>query len=256
MKFPASITFPVFISELSLSIIIVAVTMIVIAIVVRIAITIHIRKVREKKRKALKAELDRKQAQLDEEYLQKKAKLLEERAKIKKEAAQKEAGRLARLEERRQLFCKSSEYKFIQQFAGKYENSGNESEFAKLQLLLKNRQWDFSLEELKEFIQDEYWQKLDDFLNEKVFANTPSTLEEAIRIFLEQYNSDDLNMDTSIAYLLKKDGFHDIDAVGGEKILFNFLKAKIKKIEREIELECFKKRLGEDNEQIWVEYIG
>lgn len=146
-------------------------------------------------------------------------------------------------------FLKSDEYNYVKQFAKKYGNKAGNHELESLQALLAKHQYDFSIEVLKEFIQYENWQKFDNFLNERVFVNNPTTLSEAIKIFLEHCNPNDMDMLISFAYLLKERGFQEIVAAGGEGILFNSLRAKIEKEEKEIELESFEKKLNEENEQ-------
>lgn len=167
-----------------------------------------------------------------------------EEAKLKKLELQKE-----------DEFFRSDKYKYIKQFAKKYGDKASDLELINLQKLLSNNQYDFSIDKLAEFIKYENWEKFDRFINERVFVDRPSTLREAIKNFLEHCNPDDSDMFISFAFLLKENGFDEIVSVDGNDILFDFLRAKIQKIEKEIELESFEKRLNEEDEQLWLEDI-
>jgi len=156
----------------------------------------------------------------------------------KQEEERKEAERHSYFAQLKSQFVESQDYKLVRSFVKKYDNNETDDDLFSLQLLLDRRGWVFSFDELKDLIYGEYWRKLCDLLLKRVFAKSPATREEAIRGFLEQFRSDDREKINCFTYLLKEHGFSEFNA------------GEIKKVEQEIELEKFEKRLSESDERV------
>lgn len=151
-------------------------------------------------------------------------------------------------------FYKSEKYIYIKKFAKKFGLNASNSELTNLQALLSNYNYDFPINKIVEFIENEYWYELDDYVRQKVFYDKPSNLKEAIRRFLDLSDYADTDIQISFGYLLEEYGFWDVIDLEG-KVLFNLLESEIEKVEKEIELENFERQLIQGDEPITLEEI-
>lgn len=266
-------SFEIGLTECCLGIVIIAVLWFVI-----LQLPAVIEEIREKRRAKLRnspmpEEIIQKRAEFDEMRLRRKAfreneqrqtKLREEavRAKNQREAAERreldarlESERMERRAEEQNRFRASDDFKLIRQFVTKYGLDGNDDELSKLRLLLERRGWFFSIDELRNLIFDEHWQKLDDLLEERIFAQNPATVNVAIRNLLGQFETSDRNLVLCFAYLLKRHGFRDFVAPDGDGVLAELLIQRMGELEEEIELENFEERLSRSGGRVSLEDV-
>ena len=128
------------------------------------------------------------------------------RKEAEKEAAEREKENeiLATLETKRADFFISPENKFVERFAKKYADRWNENELAKLQTVLKNRQWDFSLLELKLLLARELEKQFRESVKSKILVGESGEQQKIIEIYLDNYHADDENALAALAEILKE----------------------------------------------------
>lgn len=172
--------------------------------------------------------------------------------------------KIALLQEKASKFIISSEYRFIEQFTKKYSNKvdliliegwtlvddlsikGSNQEFLKLQMLLKNKQWEFSIKELKILTALEAQKQRAKNAKSKILVNNPLSRREIIESYLNHFQSNDSEMLLVLEEILQ------------ERELFsgwNELKTELSNLEKEFELRAFEKRLFENDEQIQLKQI-
>jgi len=123
--------------------------------------------------------------------------------------SKKEVETLLILEAKCSGFFNSPENKFIEQFAAKFANETNAENLTKLQLLLKNRQWDFSLYELELLVTKEVRRQKLESVKIKVLSNNPKGIEEIIEAYLKNYPHSDEKALISLGEILKEKGLFD-----------------------------------------------
>lgn len=151
------------------------------------------------------------------------------------------------LQARKQLFLQSPEYNFIQQFFKKYQNRESEEELYKLSLLLNKKQWTFSTEELKSLLIEEKHRQQSKSIKSKILSTNPITLEGYIRSFIEVCGNDKDRL-YILAELLESNGIYS-------KINDFQLEKEVLRINEQIELELFEKRLRGNDNQVTLDDI-
>lgn len=146
-----------------------------------------------------------------------------------------------------EAFCDSPEYKFIEQFVKKYGNRESNSDLKKLQLLLKNQNWDFSLEQLKMLTFGERDRQHFEYIKAKILRNNPVEIRDIIEAYLDYCQGKDGKGLEVLAEILR------------EKHSFNGnlleLKAEVKKVEEEVTIKIFEKHLSATDKQISLKDI-
>ncbi|MCD9188628.1 MAG: restriction endonuclease [Pyrinomonadaceae bacterium] len=173
-----------------------------------------------------------------------------DKRKEKKAALQRQkefAGYQQNLKARKQLFLQSPEYNFIQQFFKKYQNRASEEELYKLSLLLNKKQWMFSTEELKSLLIEEKRRQQSKSIKSKILSTNPITLEGYIRSFIEVCGNDKDRL-YILAELLESNGIYS-------KINDFQLEKEVLRINEQIELELFEKRLRGNDNQVTLDDI-
>lgn len=144
----------------------------------------------------------------------------------------------------------SSEYKYIEQFAKKYGKNFSNSELAKLKDLLNIRGFKFSDKEVLDIVnlalnkQKQYYAKI------KILHENPKEIQDIIKAYLNFYKSDDNQMFEVLKEIIEEKGFYGSFENNSEK-----LRKEVEKIEKEIELKIFEKRLLGESEQIQLAKI-
>jgi hypothetical protein len=151
----------------------------------------------------------------------------------------KESETLIKLEANCPDFFKSPENKFIEQFAEKFANEINAEKLSKLQLLLKNRQWNFSLYELELLVNREVRKQNLESVKFKILSADSKGRDEIIEAYLENYHPSDEKMLTSLREILKERGLFDGNLTE--------LKTELIKINEKIEAEKFANLLLNSN---------
>jgi len=161
--------------------------------------------------------------------------------------ARRKSERFAVFKELSEKFLLNPEYTFLKNFVRKFENKGSQQEILKLKMLLENKNWNFTVEELNNLVDSEYKAQEADKIREKILLNDSSNRKKLISAFLNHYQ-----IDNSQAISVLADIFQ-------EKLLhyegFAELRTEIKEVEKEIELKNFEKNLIEEREQIYLDII-
>lgn len=152
----------------------------------------------------------------------------------------KEAEILINLETSFADFFKSPENKFIEQFAKKYADETNQEAMSKLQLLLKSRQWDFSLYELKLLVIRECKRQNLENVESKIFSDASiKDRTEIIEAYLRNFHNDKEKTLEILAEILHKKDLFDGTLAD--------LKTEIIKLEEKVEADKFAEVLLKDN---------
>ncbi len=144
--------------------------------------------------------------------------------------------------EKRTDFLNSSGYKYIKQFAAKYGETGKTVDFRKLQEVLFNWQWEFSLDDLTQLVYQESKRQSLENLATKLLSGNPHNRGAILKTYLDFYRSnDDFNL-KNLADFLEGRYSASVDV--------SSLRNELQTIEKRIELEIFEQRLSEGDEQI------
>ncbi len=144
-------------------------------------------------------------------------------------------------------FVNNSSYKYIKQFAKKYGEKGKTEDFNQLHILLKNWQFEFSIEELKNLVSEEYKRQRLENLKSKILKDNPHNRGAILKVYLNfNRSNDEINLRTLVELLEER---------YSTKEDISTLKTELQTIEKRIELENFEKRLLEEDEQIQLEEI-
>lgn len=161
--------------------------------------------------------------------------------------AKENVEREAIFRQKRSKLSDSPEYNFIKQFAKKFENKGSESELLKLQMLLRIKDLDFSLDELKTLISDEFKIQRISNIRTKLLLNNPIDISELIDTYLNYYESNNNEALSVLADILleKHLNYENLDK----------LRVEVENFKYWIELKTFEKRLAGESEQVSLENI-
>ena len=181
----------------------------------------------------------------------------EEQQRLEREAKQEEIRERMRLVEERERsarwnekydkFLTSPEYVYVEQFVLKYQSRDGETDRLNLQQLLKAKAWEFDHEEMTMLLAIEQKTQRSDEVKHKILLAKPESETEAIKAYLNFYRSDDETALTALSEILKEN-FEWSN-------YFPELKEKVKKIEEQIKLENFEKRLLTEHKLIAIDDI-
>jgi HJR/Mrr/RecB family endonuclease len=145
-----------------------------------------------------------------------------------------------RLQEKKALFFKSPDYNFVEQFSKKYQNRASDEDIDKLGILLQKGQWYFSPEELKTILLQEDYRQESANIKNRILAMKPNGFDGFLRSYIEICGND-YNKLNLLGELLQSTNTYQNPS-------FDVLQQELYRINKQIELELFEKRLlGEDN---------
>lgn len=201
---------------------------------------------------------DRKNAKEQAEQARLKAKSeawqAELRAKEAKLHAERDVEARSIFLKKYEQFSQSQDYGLLKQFVKKYSYRNYDEELSsslfeqipKLQELLENKEWKFSTDDLFQIVSWESEDQYKEAVYKKILASNPKNRREIIESYLNTYQTNNLTALAVLEFILKRDGLLENALT---------LKSDVEKVEKEIELKNFEKRLFEEESQIYLSDI-
>lgn len=138
----------------------------------------------------------------------------------------------------------SDEYKYVDQFTKKYGSNINPNELSKLRDLLKFKGFEFSFDRLTDVLSFTFNQQKRRAAKARVLNENANDVRDIIKIYLNFYRANDEEVLEVLKEIFEEKGLFNL--VGNSR---EDLKKEVEKIEKEIELEIFEKRLLEEDAQ-------
>lgn len=160
------------------------------------------------------------------------------------EARQKEKKKSETFQNELTRLLGSNEYKYVDQFAKKYGRNISASELSKLQDLLNIRGFEFSSEQMTDIVNFAFSQQKYRDAKSKILNEETNDVRGIIKVYLNFYRPDDNEMLEVLKEIIEEKGLLGLFGNNREE-----LKREVKKIEKEIELEIFEKRLLDEDTQ-------
>ena len=161
------------------------------------------------------------------------------RRELSETRKQSEAKLLSVIENKYSDFLKSSEKRYIERFAEKLGDKMTDSELSKLQFILKEKQWDFSVSDLKLLIEGEIKKQKLKSIKFNFLGYSGKSHEEIIKVYLANFSCEDEIMLEILREVLKERGlsFNNLEN----------LKKEVIQVKLKIEAEEFENFLLNDN---------